>query len=403
MLIKNTFRSYSDVKGVWKELALVVQPLYTTEHRKLDNGIMVEQIKTDSLPILTFLNCVAHIVNIINNDFGSFEVRALYDALDKANHHKNILPRQSDHEYEYCCERFYERTVIFGGVYYIISIENPKLGGVLSAVYNQANYHEGRPYLDHFIIELRKKTNGYKDGTPIDENLIPPHIIPDVQLLLKGYREFKPLTRLREFRKIKLAIEELPHEQRTIQIEQLNITIEFAIRILRRTYDLQEDPFIPDNEKVSLSKLLEEYRSVGTKDENGDIAAFLERVINSKAPSPNDEMYLELLKNTHRYPATQHAQQAEVIEDVAEDKPMPVFFRTDAQSITKIQEKWQQALNQRTKTGVIRFVKTHDGTTGYFKLTDHSNKQLAEEFNKAQTKYVFTESDFENANKPLKK
>ena len=102
-------------------------------------------------------------------------------------------------------------------------------------------------------------------------------------------------------------------------------------------------------------------------------------------------------------PSAQHAQQAEVIEEVVEDKPMPVFFRTDAQSITKIEQKWQEALEYTTKTGVIRFVKSHDSSTGYFKLADYSNKQLAEEFNKAQSKYVFTENDFENANKPLKK
>ena len=110
-----------------------------------------------------------------------------------------------------------------------------------------------------------------------------------------------------------------------------------------------------------------------------------------------------VLESTSKHPAAQHTQQAEEIEDVVEDKPMPSFFRTDTQSITKIQEKWQEALNEHTKTGVIRFVKEHDSKTGYFKLAGRSNKQLADEFNKAQTKYVFTESDFENANKPLKK
>ena len=101
--------------------------------------------------------------------------------------------------------------------------------------------------------------------------------------------------------------------------------------------------------------------------------------------------------------ATKHAQHAEEVEEIVEDKPTPSFFRTNAQSITKIEQKWQEALGNTTKTGVIRFVKSHDSSTGYFKLAGYTNEQLAEEFNKAQTKYKFTENDFENANKPLKK
>ena len=101
-------------------------------------------------------------------------------------------------------------------------------------------------------------------------------------------------------------------------------------------------------------------------------------------------------------PATQHAQQAEEVEEIVEDKPTPSFFRTNAQSITKIQAKWQEALGNTTKTAVIRFVKSHDYTDGYFKLSG-TYEQLAAAFNEAQNKFTFTASDFENANKPLKK
>ena len=101
-------------------------------------------------------------------------------------------------------------------------------------------------------------------------------------------------------------------------------------------------------------------------------------------------------------PATQHAQQAEEVEEIVEDKPTPSFFRTNAQSITKIQAKWQEALGNTTKTAVIRFVKSHDHSTGYFKLSG-TYEQLAAAFNEAQNKFTFTANDFENANKPLKK
>ena len=102
---------------------------------------------------------------------------------------------------------------------------------------------------------------------------------------------------------------------------------------------------------------------------------------------------------THPAPQPQNIEEAEIVPDVK----IPSFFRTNAQSITKIEQKWQEALGNTTKTGVIRFVKSHDSSTGYFKLAGYTNEQLAEEFNKAQTKYKFTENDFENANKPLKK
>lgn len=104
-------------------------------------------------------------------------------------------------------------------------------------------------------------------------------------------------------------------------------------------------------------------------------------------------------------PASQPAPQPQNIEEaeIVPDVKIPSFFRTNAQSITKIEQKWQEALGNTTKTGVIRFVKSHDSSTGYFKLAGYTNEQLAEEFNKAQTKYKFTANDFENANKPLKK
>ena len=101
-------------------------------------------------------------------------------------------------------------------------------------------------------------------------------------------------------------------------------------------------------------------------------------------------------------PATQHAQHAEEVEEIVEDKTTPSFFRTDAQSITKIQAKWKEALGNTTKTAVIRFVKRYEYTDGYFKLVG-TYEQLAVAFNEAQDKFVFTANDFENANKPLKK
>lgn len=104
------------------------------------------------------------------------------------------------------------------------------------------------------------------------------------------------------------------------------------------------------------------------------------------------------VNNQHPSPQPQHIEEAEIVPDVK----IPSFFRTNAQSITKIQAKWQEALGNTTKTAVIRFVKSHDYTDGYFKLAG-TYEQLAAAFNEAQDKFIFTANDFENANKPLKK
>ena len=111
---------------------------------------------------------------------------------------------------------------------------------------------------------------------------------------------------------------------------------------------------------------------------------------------------IEINNYSQPSPQPQHAQQAEEVEEIVEDKPTPSFFRTNAQSITKIQAKWQEALGMTTKTAVIRFVKSHDHSTGYFKLSG-TYEQLSVAFNEAQDKFTFTANDFENANKPLKK
>jgi hypothetical protein len=111
-----------------------------------------------------------------------------------------------------------------------------------------------------------------------------------------------------------------------------------------------------------------------------------------------------VVNNNYPHQPTHPQTKAQDMEDVAivPDVKTPAFFRTDAQSITKIQAKWQEALANTTKTAVIRFVKSHDHATGYFKLVG-TYEQLAEAFNEAQDKFVFNANDFENANKPLKK
>lgn len=96
-------------------------------------------------------------------------------------------------------------------------------------------------------------------------------------------------------------------------------------------------------------------------------------------------------------PTNEHMQSPEI--EVQDVQPIPAFFRTDSQSITEIEKRWSKALEENTKTKVIRAIMQQDYSNGYFRLANLTNQERAEEFNKAQNKFVFNASDFENASR----
>lgn len=301
MLIKKkyTHQSLGELEGEWKEIAIIFQRLCTTERHRLADGTIMEQIKTSSLPFDTFLNCVSHIVDIVSNEFGAMEVRGLYDALDYTLPHTNRQPLTQEQEYEYCCNRLYERTVIFGAVYYVIAVQNPELTDVLTTIYNYAYYKESRPYLEHFTFALRQKMNA--SNTADEDKLIPPHIIPNIQHLNDGYRNLKPHDRLRKFKQLSAYIDSLTPEEKTPKVETLRLVLEYTIHILQRTYNLWDSEFVPDSEKVLVQDLISEYSKIASTDGNGSIAEFIKNVLSAKKPSAQDAIYLDLLE-THRAP-----------------------------------------------------------------------------------------------------
>ena len=73
----------------------------------------------------------------------------------------------------------------------------------------------------------------------------------------------------------------------------------------------------------------------------------------------NGTLFGNVINNYPQQPSSQPAPQPQNIEEaeIVPDVKIPSFFRTNAQSITKIQAKWQEALGNTTKTAVIRFVK----------------------------------------------
>lgn len=297
MRIKNIYtrQSLRSLEGEWKEIMLIFQQLCTSDRRILQDGTILERVKTDSLSPETFLNCVATIVEQINNDFGAMDVKDIYNKLDKDLPHRNETPSANATEYEYCCNTFYERTIIFAAVYYIISVQNPELTEVLTAVYSNSDYKEARPYLHMFVFKLRQRNVKIESGQNDLDEMIPPHIIPDIQALNDGYRHLSPRRRLNQFLRILHTIDTMRPEEITPRISTLRIIVEYTILNLRRTYDLWEDKeYIPETEKIAMGDMIKDYQNHFANQKEA-ILPFIQHLISQKQPAAYDNMYQQKL------------------------------------------------------------------------------------------------------------
>lgn len=118
-------------------------------------------------------------------------------------------------------------------------------------------------------------------------------------------------------------------------------------------------------------------------------------IINKQEGTINNYDHCTFYTTKHQ-PSSRTQNQETEVEEVP---TIPAFFRTDSQSISEIEKRWNKALEENTKTKVIRAVMQQDYHNGYFRLANLTHQERAEEFNKAQNKFVFNASDFENANR----
>lgn len=297
MRIKNIYtrQSLRSLEGEWKEITLVFQQFCTSDRRIMPDGTIMERVKTDSLSPETFLNCVATIVEQINNEFGAIEVKDLYNGLDKNISHKNEKPALDATEYDYCCNTFYERTIIFSGVYYIIAVQNPELTDVLSAVYAQIYYKDASPYINQFIYKFRYRHGGNESEQDDLDEIIPPHIIPDIQALKDGYRYMSPRRQLYQFKRILESIDAIDPNELSPRLYTLRLTIDYTLTCLRRTYNLWEDQeYIPETEKVTMAEMIKALRTHFI-DNKEAIVPFIQFLLNEKQPSAQDNMYQQML------------------------------------------------------------------------------------------------------------
>lgn len=301
MKIRNTYtrQSLRSLEEEWREILSVFQMFCTSDRRIMPDGTAMERVKIDSLSPESFLNCVSTIVERINNEFGAFEVKDLYDSLDKDIPHKNEKPQADAEEYDFCCNTFYERTIIFSGVYYIIAVQNPELTEVLSAIYAKMYYKDAHPYIDQFVHKLRHR-NGSEDGVPDDiDEFIPPHIIPDIQALKDGYRHLSPRRQLYQFKRILASIDAIDPNELSPRIFTLRMVVDYTLTCLRRNYGLWEDQeYIPETEKVTIEELIKTLQKQ-FRDKKEAIVPFIQHLLNEKKPSAQDGMYLQMLLDSN--------------------------------------------------------------------------------------------------------
>ena len=157
MRIRNFYKSRSDLdkmQGVRKFLVPIVSKFYNGEVEG------TQRLKDTSLPVPTLFNCMETILSRLNDkEYPELLVGEIWDDLrmkSPKQSTEHCLTRFFDFNYyEYRVNRWYEATVIFGAVYYVMAFEHPDLRCCLSAIKNKAVYSaEAIPYFNLFEREL---------------------------------------------------------------------------------------------------------------------------------------------------------------------------------------------------------------------------------------------------------
>lgn len=140
MRVRNFYKSKTDLSqlnGIRQLLIPIVAKFYQSETEE------TERIKESSLPLTTLLNCMETILeNLYDQDYPELSVNEIWDSLKLARGtlpSRQTLPSTLDLEYDYHVNRWYEATVIFGAVYFVMALERPEMKDCLSAIKTRAS------------------------------------------------------------------------------------------------------------------------------------------------------------------------------------------------------------------------------------------------------------------------
>jgi hypothetical protein len=167
MRIRNFYRSRPDLdkmQGVRQFLVPIVTKFYNGEVEG------AQRLKDTSLPTPTLFNCMETILARLNEkEYPELLVGEIWDDLrlksQKPSTEHRLVHFFDFNYYEYRVNRWFEATVIFGAVYFVMAFENPDLRCCLSAIKNKAVYSpEAIPYFNVFEKELARR-----DKQPVQE------------------------------------------------------------------------------------------------------------------------------------------------------------------------------------------------------------------------------------------
>ena len=159
MRIRNFYKSRSDLdkmQGVRKFLVPIVTKFYNGEVEG------AQRLKDTSLPMPTLFNCMETIQARLNEkEYPELLVGEIWDDLrmknPKTSTEHRLIHFFDFNYYEFRVNRWYEATVIFGAVYFVLAFEHPDLRCCLGAIKNKAVYSpEAIPYL--WFRRIRKTT-----------------------------------------------------------------------------------------------------------------------------------------------------------------------------------------------------------------------------------------------------
>ena len=140
MRIQNFYKSKSDfgeLKGARQFLIPILSKFYQYDTED------TERLKENSLPLTTLMNCVETILDTLyNQDYPELSVNEIWDSLKHVcgkPDSESPQIRFFDLTYEYHVNRWYEATVIFGAVYFVMALERSDMRDCLNAIKNRAS------------------------------------------------------------------------------------------------------------------------------------------------------------------------------------------------------------------------------------------------------------------------
>ena len=140
MRVQNFYKSKSDfgeLKGARQFLIPILSKFYQYDTED------TERLKENSLPLTTLMNCLETILDTLyNQDYPELSVNEIWDSLKHVSGKPDSESPQIrffDLTYEYHVNRWYEATIIFGAVYFVMALERPEMKDCLNAIKNRAS------------------------------------------------------------------------------------------------------------------------------------------------------------------------------------------------------------------------------------------------------------------------